>query len=1017
MWTTDTSPRLLDSWLTSQVENTSQYPDIGFIECLYQTCSLILTHLWKSRLRFISRGPHKNTLGKDVLNIRLLEESFPVGHFDTTLGDSSPLKVNLVENLKAIGDILIWYFLGFDEDSANSQVDDASIKDLVQELRSLLEKAEIFLSVQPISDATEDWDSSDDSASTTDNDLSRHGRLHCYVTCLMDLIPVLQRQAFFIEQNVELQPLLPTNICLSPTAQPFVMRIRDKFIDAPTPLVEKLAQASWERLIRIRVQDEEGPSVRDSRWDEDTYASQYATRTVSRSRYLFIDEGHDQTRPHPSHLPSEEGFCFECEYCGKTLPMRDWNELRLHIFADLQPYMCTHTECKHACGVETFTTRQAWANHEINEHFAETHWRCDICNSSFLVLDNFERHLTKVHKIAPSGGQWGRIIYKAKESDLKDNFKEYKCPLCSQNDWHDTKDYEIHVGRHLEEISLACLGKVDDWNLALLNEDESTNEIKNSVDIKQQSSNRDTRTGSQTLGQSAKEPTGEQTYNAPTEQPKYYAHSSRDKPPGRGTIQPSPEYFEEGHIKTPPPPPPAQRIRIPPHIYQPHKSKRPEAQKNHTTTAAVSSQHHLLELDYSRRRVSLEVVSPEESYSQSLYSSKRSGSYHETPRGDRVSVENSGRRRRPEIFYFDEDPENSDPVEEYVEEAEKYQTTTAGYSTAQIPVSQETLLPQVGSGIGSDNGSQKNRSNSSRGSATKTEKGKQNMTLTMDGMTVGFAEEGLAGKSINIRTGEKGARQFNITDSFTRRAKAQSPSVTNDYQPPDADADADADVSPGHPNHTVTSGLEPSPLRATTPLVVRQDSNGVQWIAFEYFRDRVRMEYTIRCDVESVDVESLSHSFKIENCVYPRAYPLTEPYRGNLLAYETSCNTFGWALAELNSALRGNRGLIQRAVDSWWNSDQDPWLRSRQVDRQAKISARQTTTLPPAGGPLRRSAIETQSAPKELPPYAPVGLSVPLMATHEWPVTRKEKGPTSEGLVDDNSRAAEDTTQRGPTER
>ncbi|KAK3695406.1 hypothetical protein B0T22DRAFT_438401 [Podospora appendiculata] len=141
-----------------------------------------------------------------------------------------------------------------------------------------------------------------------------------------------------------------------------------------------------------------------------------------------------------------------------------------------------------------------------------------------------------------------------------------------------------------------------------------------------------------------------------------------------------------------------------------------------------------------------------------------------------------------------------------------------------------------------------------------------------------------------------------------------------------------------------TSGVNPNaapgPIPATTPLVVRQDTNGVQWIAFEYSRDRVKMEYTIRCDVESVNHEELSAEFKTENCVYPRACCPKEQYRGNRLQYETECNTVGWALAQLNPPLRGKRGLIQRAVDSWRNSNQDPRLRSRRVRRMAKMNHR-----------------------------------------------------------------------------
>ncbi|KAF2716155.1 hypothetical protein K431DRAFT_26157 [Polychaeton citri CBS 116435] len=135
----------------------------------------------------------------------------------------------------------------------------------------------------------------------------------------------------------------------------------------------------------------------------------------------------------------------------------------------------------------------------------------------------------------------------------------------------------------------------------------------------------------------------------------------------------------------------------------------------------------------------------------------------------------------------------------------------------------------------------------------------------------------------------------------------------------------------------------PGPIPATTPLVVREDNNGVQWIAFEYSRDRVKMEYTIRCDVESVNQDELSQDFKSANCVYPRACVGKENYKGNRLAYETECNTVGWALAHLNPNLREKRGLIQRAVDSWRNSNRDPRLRSRRVRRIAKMHNRKTT--------------------------------------------------------------------------
>jgi len=169
----------------------------------------------------------------------------------------------------------------------------------------------------------------------------------------------------------------------------------------------------------------------------------------------------------------------------------------------------------------------------------------------------------------------------------------------------------------------------------------------------------------------------------------------------------------------------------------------------------------------------------------------------------------------------------------------------------------------------------------------------------------------------------------------------------------------------------------PGPIPATTPLVVRQDNNGVQWIAFEYSRDRVKMEYTIRCDVESVNHSQLTTEFKTDNCVYPRACCNKEQYRGNRLAYETECNTVGWALAELNPCLRGKRGLIQRAVDSWRNSNQDPRLRSRRVRRMAKMTNRKQASAPAAnhmagpGGSGSSSAGNSSANPMAAPAPRP----------------------------------------------
>ena len=193
----------------------------------------------------------------------------------------------------------------------------------------------------------------------------------------------------------------------------------------------------------------------------------------------------------------------------------------------------------------------------------------------------------------------------------------------------------------------------------------------------------------------------------------------------------------------------------------------------------------------------------------------------------------------------------------------------------------------------------------------------------------------------------------------------------NTAQNPSSTPTQNGSNTQGNQQSNTSNSAAPGPIPATTPLVVRQDNNGVQWIAFEYSRDRVKMEYTIRCDVESVNTDNLSPEFKGENCVYPRACGGKENYKGNRLQYENECNTVGWALAELNPCLRIKRGLIQRAVDSWRNSNQDPRLRSRRVRRQAKVNTRRSQT---ANQSANHAAGPRDVATAPTPTAVPMGL-------------------------------------------
>ncbi|KAI8884017.1 hypothetical protein K501DRAFT_183195 [Backusella circina FSU 941] len=113
--------------------------------------------------------------------------------------------------------------------------------------------------------------------------------------------------------------------------------------------------------------------------------------------------------------------------------------------------------------------------------------------------------------------------------------------------------------------------------------------------------------------------------------------------------------------------------------------------------------------------------------------------------------------------------------------------------------------------------------------------------------------------------------------------------------------------------------------------------DGIEYITFLYSHERLVKEYTVRTDVESVNLENIPIGFRVQNAIYPRANVSREDYDGNRWEYETSCNKLGWQLCWLNQdQLSGRRGLIQRAVDSYRNRHAE--MRSRRVTRQEKVA-------------------------------------------------------------------------------
>lgn len=126
----------------------------------------------------------------------------------------------------------------------------------------------------------------------------------------------------------------------------------------------------------------------------------------------------------------------------------------MHVFADLQPYICTFSDCGDE--LAQFTTRVAWADHEFTEHRNDRTWKCLECSKRFTSASDWEQHLQEFHRRVFSGLQLHVAKNTAYQIQPRPIATE-ECPLCRIIVGKSRRAFVKHVGRHMEEIALMAL--------------------------------------------------------------------------------------------------------------------------------------------------------------------------------------------------------------------------------------------------------------------------------------------------------------------------------------------------------------------------------------------------------------------------------------------------------------------------------------------------------------------------------------------------------------------------------
>ena len=127
---------------------------------------------------------------------------------------------------------------------------------------------------------------------------------------------------------------------------------------------------------------------------------------------------------------------------------------RIHVFADLQPYICTFSTCKDA--LVQFPNRKMWLDHEFDEHRVHKSWVCPDCSAESFSPDAWDEHLRQDHDVIFAGPQHSIALGSAQKVVSKPIDKQ-ECPMCKVIPGTTRRAFSTHVGRHMEQIALAVL--------------------------------------------------------------------------------------------------------------------------------------------------------------------------------------------------------------------------------------------------------------------------------------------------------------------------------------------------------------------------------------------------------------------------------------------------------------------------------------------------------------------------------------------------------------------------------
>ncbi|KAI8651414.1 C2H2-type domain-containing protein [Fusarium keratoplasticum] len=275
--------------------------------------------------------------------------------------------------------------------------------------------------------------------------------------------------------------------------------VQDKFPNVDKDLADRLGRAMARRRQYFKYREEHKSRLAEGLDEDDADFGGRATTIASslpehlkeasksteasQTQLAILDDGRsdasatsyatsspDSTQLRVPPIPKEHiDGSFKCPFCHMIVSIDTRHAWKKHVFRDLRPYVCLSEACQ--APDHLYTRRNDWKMHMRREHWKT--WYCPFgCDAEFDSAKGFHSHVKTAHEQNVSLEKIHALEGLSSRADIEN--AKGRCPLCYDFQIESKKQYEKHVGQHLEHLALFTLpdtgGEGDD--------DEDGNEDK-----------------------------------------------------------------------------------------------------------------------------------------------------------------------------------------------------------------------------------------------------------------------------------------------------------------------------------------------------------------------------------------------------------------------------------------------------------------------------------------------------------------------------------------------------------